>query len=112
MLVADYKWIQCQGCDGELGIPAEYAEAAVTCPECKAKMQVSRGILLPARQRRIAPRTPVEGSTFSVEEPPKQCDGVLAFLWGESTRSAEEPSETVPSLLGKDYVSLGQRSDT
>jgi DNA-directed RNA polymerase subunit RPC12/RpoP len=43
-----YRWIVCKGCDGEVGIPSDYSENSVECPNCQAKALVAGKVLFRA----------------------------------------------------------------
>ncbi len=34
------RWIKCPGCDGEIGVPDEWADELVKCPNCKASVAI------------------------------------------------------------------------
>jgi DNA-directed RNA polymerase subunit RPC12/RpoP len=40
-----YRWILCKGCDGEVGIPSDYIENSLECPNCQAKVIVAGMVL-------------------------------------------------------------------
>lgn len=41
----DYQWIKCKGCGGEVGIPQEWSENRVECPQCEVAIQVKGRVL-------------------------------------------------------------------
>jgi hypothetical protein len=45
MTSADYWWISCQGCDGEVGVPSDWDEDVLNCPSCGANVQVKGRVL-------------------------------------------------------------------
>jgi hypothetical protein len=36
----DYRWIKCKRCKGELGIPSDWPQDTVECPQCGTAVQV------------------------------------------------------------------------
>ena len=44
-LKEDYRWTRCNGCQGEIGIPADWARPTVACPRCGQTVQASGTIL-------------------------------------------------------------------
>jgi hypothetical protein len=40
-----FRWIRCEGCRGEVGIPSDWNESTVDCPECGMAVQVLGRVL-------------------------------------------------------------------
>src|SRR5260370_41940449 len=40
-----YRWIKCEGCDGRIGIPADWNENTVICPKCESVVPVNGRVL-------------------------------------------------------------------
>lgn len=66
----DHHWIRCGGCSGEVGIPLDWSENSVECPECGSAIQVTGRVLYrPAAlpERPASSRVPASRKAPSVE---------------------------------------------
>jgi hypothetical protein len=51
----DYRWIQCNGCGGAVGIPTDWTDNTVECPRCRLPVHVrGRVVYRPPAQARSA----------------------------------------------------------
>jgi DNA-directed RNA polymerase subunit RPC12/RpoP len=41
----EYRWIKCRGCGGKVGVPLDWKENSVECPECGATVLVNDRVL-------------------------------------------------------------------
>lgn len=59
----EYLWIKCRGCGGEVGVPSDWDEPGVQCPDCELTVQVHGRVLY---------RPPASGrpTTLSARQPP------------------------------------------
>jgi hypothetical protein len=56
----DYRWIRCKGCKGEVGIPSDWSQDTVDCPQCGMAVQVRGGVLY---------RPPIQADPPPVQQP-------------------------------------------
>lgn len=62
----NYRWVACQDCDGEIGIPADLTEGVVTCPECSATIKLHGTILY---RKKKSPNTTATPTTQKAKVP-------------------------------------------
>jgi hypothetical protein len=43
--IEDVRWIKCRGCKGEVGIPSDWSEQLVECPQCGLQLRVHGKVL-------------------------------------------------------------------
>jgi hypothetical protein len=55
----DHRWFTCRGCQGAVGVPLDWRDNTVECPECNASVQVNCKVLY--RPPAAAPSTTAVG---------------------------------------------------
>lgn len=80
-----HRWVKCKGCGGEIGIPANWEDETVECPECREQVRVHGKVLYrkPADQKAPEPAF-VQVVAPSIKKTPsleleKEADSALTF---------------------------------
>src|SRR5262245_41237419 len=70
----DCRWLPCRGCGGEVGVPLDWAEDNVACPECGPRVQIRSEIQYRApsekddSQKQVPEREAKVSNTFLNED--------------------------------------------
>lgn len=81
-----HRWVKCRGCGGEIGIPTDWKDDTVECPECREQVRVNGKVLYRPAEETQAPQTPlVQVIAPSIKKTPslkleKAADSALT--WG------------------------------
>jgi hypothetical protein len=75
----DYRWIDCQGCDGEVGVPPDWNEHILNCPSCGASVQVKRTLLYRQKATQASSGEPSSPSVEPMAQLP--CEIASAPKW-------------------------------
>jgi ribosomal protein S27E len=69
------RWVDCPGCDGEVGIPAGWAEDTVSCPQCGAVVAAKEESVVQWRKKEATDNvevTPTPTAPDASPSPPRQ----------------------------------------
>jgi hypothetical protein len=84
MTSTDYRWIDCQGCNGEIGVPFDRTEGIVNCPSCGAGVEVRGKLLFRPKPTQASAGRSLPSSAAEMTRPPRGSGAAPAWMkpWG------------------------------
>jgi hypothetical protein len=83
---AEYRWIRCVGCEGEIGIPATWESDTADCPQCGTQVRVNGRLQYrpPSRPTPLPVATPPATIALRAPKAPsvelqRKADGAMIF---------------------------------